>query len=193
MIWIPRWMRVPARLIKVCTCLGKCYIPLRMWLISFEPDTWNRPTESIKVIIHLQWNSWKVCGEKKKKIRTTDSAKEEQFWAKMVTKALKVASDWPSGFMTISVSSYAPAVTTLKLWWICNIIDLILGFPFLHQEFKTFILYFAVFVVVTPRATVCKCGTDEKKVRGRSLLFSWKYARCFLDFYWCPVLARLCM
>ena len=77
----------------------------------------------------------------------------------------------------ILVSSYAPAVSTLKLWWICNIIDLILDFPFLHQEFKTFTLYFAVFVIVTPRATVCKCRIDEKKVRGRSLLFSWKYAR----------------
>ncbi|XP_073256672.1 uncharacterized protein [Porites lutea] len=31
------------------------------------------------------------------------------------------------------------------------------------MEFKTFTLYFAVFVVVTPRATVCKCRIDEKK------------------------------
>ena len=139
---------------------------------------------SVKQLESLWW--------KKRRIRTTDTAKEEQL-AKMVTKSLQVASEWPSVFMTILVSSYAPAVSTLKLWWICNFIDLILGFPFLHQEFKTFILYsVAVFVVVTPRATVCKCGTDEKKVRGRSLLFSWKYTRCFLDFYWCPVLARLC-
>ena len=119
---------------------------------------------------------------KKKEIRTSASTKEEQL-ARMVTNALQVASEWPSVFMTILVSSYAPAVSTLKLWWICNVIDLFGGFPFLHQESKTFILYFAVFVVVTPRATVCKCGTDEKKVRGRSLLFSWKYTRCFLDFY----------
>ena len=97
-IWIPRWTRVPARLKKVCTCLGKCYIPLRMRQISFEPDTWNRPTDSIKVIIHLQSNSWEVCAEKKKKIRTTESAKEEQL-AKMVTKSLQVASEWPSLYL----------------------------------------------------------------------------------------------
>ena len=128
-IWIPRWTRVPARLKKVCTCLRKCYIPIRMWLISLEPDTWNRLTESIKVIIHLQSNSWKVCGEKKKEIRTSASTKEEQL-ARMVTNALQVASEWPSVFMTILVSSYAPAVSTLKLWWICNVIDLFWGFPF---------------------------------------------------------------
>ena len=66
---------------------------------------------------------------KKKEIRTSASTKEEQL-ARMVTNALQVASEWPSVFMTILVSSYAPAVSTLKLWWICNVIDLFWGFPF---------------------------------------------------------------
>lgn len=53
-----------------------------------------------------------------------------------------------------------------------KLIDLIfLFFVFVHQEFKVFILSFAVLVVVASGATVHKSGADGKKVRRETDTF----------------------
>ena len=38
-------------------------------------------------------------------------------------------------------------------------------FLFFYQEFKSFVLLFALFAVAASGATVCKCGEEKKKVK----------------------------